>query len=345
MSRWNDVRKQLREQPRHWLVTGAAGFIGSHLVEELLRLGQSVRGLDDFSTGSRANLEDVACRVGDAYAAFEFLEGDIRDPGVCVEACEGGPLVLHQAALGSVPRSIEDPVTSFGANVDGFVNMLEAARGASAERFVYASSSAVYGDHPGLPKVESEIGNPLSPYAATKRIDEVWAETYFRSYNLAVVGLRYFNVFGPRQDPHGPYAAVIPRWIEELCAGERPRIFGDGETSRDFCPVANVVQANVLAALAPQDALGRSFNIALGGSATLTELFERIRDELAALGVEGAALEPLYEDFRSGDVRHSLADLSNARELLGYGPEIDFSDGIRVTVEWSVERLRPRSST
>ena len=343
MSRWDDVRAELRERPRRWLVTGAAGFIGSHLVEELLRLGQIVRGLDDFSTGSRANLEDVAARVGsEQYHAFDFVEGDIRDPATCAAACTDAPLVLHQAAFGSVPRSIADPVMSFGANVAGFVNLLEAARGAGCERFVYASSSAVYGDDPGLPKVEGEIGEALSPYAATKRIDEVWANVYFRTFEMPVLGMRYFNVFGPRQDPDGPYAAVIPRWIEALCNGSQPQIHGDGETSRDFCPVANVVQANLLAALAPPEALGRAFNVALGGRTTLTELFTAIRDGLATLGVDCASVEPAHQDFRPGDVRHSLADLSVARKLLGYEPEVDFPSGVRTTLEWSVGRSSRR---
>lgn len=341
MSRWEELRTDLLAHPRTWLVTGAAGFIGSHLVEELLRLGQRVRGLDDFSTGHRANLDDVGRRVGDpAFARFQFLEGDIREPDVCAKACDGGPLVLHQAALGSVPRSVAEPVTSFGANVSGFVNLLEAARRASCPRFVYASSSSVYGDDPGLPKVESETGEPLSPYAATKWIDEIWARIYFRSFAMPVVGLRYFNVFGPRQDPEGPYAAVVPRWIEELLAGETPRIFGDGETSRDFCPVANVVQANLLSAFAPAEALGRGYNVALGGRTDLNELFLQIRDGLARLGVDCAETEAIHEDFRAGDVRHSLADLAAARCELGYEPEMDFPTGIRLTLEWHVRRLQ-----
>jgi UDP-N-acetylglucosamine 4-epimerase len=336
MSRWDDVKAELRARPRSWLVTGAAGFIGSHLVEELLRLGQRVRGLDDFSTGHRANLEDVAARVGrERFRSFELVEGDIRDPETCAKACEGAPLVLHQAALGSVPRSIEDPITSYAVNVGGTVNVLEAARRAGCERIVYASSSSVYGDHPGLPKLEGDIGEPLSPYAATKRIDEVWAQACFRSYALPVVGLRYFNVFGPRQDPQGPYAAVIPRWVEELLAGRQPRIFGDGATSRDFCPVANVVQANLLAATAPAgDACGRVFNVALGGRTDLNGLFAALRDGLAALGVDCAAVEAAREDFRPGDVRHSLADVSAARRGLGYAPDVDFAEGIRATLEW-----------
>ncbi|MGH0032260.1 MAG: SDR family oxidoreductase [Myxococcota bacterium] len=341
MSRWTDLQGRLRADPQAWLVTGAAGFIGSHLVESLLGLGQTVRGVDDFSTGHAANLEDVADRVGpEASARFELLEGDLRDPAVCEKACEGAPRVLHQAALGSVPRSVADPVTSFGANVTGFVNLLEAARTAGVPRFVYASSSSVYGDHPGLPKVEDQVGEPLSPYAATKWLDEVWARIYHRSYGMPVVGMRYFNVFGPRQDPHGPYAAVIPRWIEALVAGETPRIFGDGETSRDFCPVANVVQANLLAAFAEDDALGRAYNVALGGRTNLTELFTLLRDGLAATGVDCGHIEAVYEDFRPGDVRHSLADLAAARKQLGYEPEVDFPTGVRLTVEWHAERAK-----
>lgn len=341
MSRWQDMRSDLREKPRLWLVTGAAGFIGSHLVEELLRLGQRVRGLDDLSTGSLANLEDVTARVGSERAgAFDFTEGDIRDADACRSACADAPLVLHQAALGSVPRSIEDPATSFGANVAGFANLLEAARTAGCERFVYASSSSVYGDAPGLPKVEAEIGRPLSPYAATKRIDEVWANVYFQTYGLPVVGLRYFNVFGARQDPQGPYAAVIPRWIEALLAGETPVVYGDGETSRDFCPVANVVQANLLAALAPPEASGRAFNVALGGRTSLIELFHALRDGLAALGVDCATVALRHEDFRPGDVRHSLADLQAIANALGYVPDVDFAGGIRATLEWYLEKAK-----
>jgi UDP-N-acetylglucosamine 4-epimerase len=343
VARWDEVRDELRAAPRAWLVTGAAGFIGSHLVEELLSLGQRVRGLDDFSTGHAENLDDIETRVGaDAFSRFDFVEGDIRDTAICEKACTGGPLVLHQAALGSVPRSIADPKTSFEANVDGFVNLLEAARLAGTTRFVYASSSSVYGDHPGLPKVEEEIGQPLSPYAATKRIDEVWADTYFRAYELEVVGLRYFNVVGPRQDPHGPYAAVIPRWIEALCTGTQVKIFGDGETSRDFCPVANAVQANVLSAVAPKEACGRSFNVALGGRTNLNELFGLIRDGLASLGLDCGGAEAQHEDFRPGDVRHSLADLSAAKELLGYEPLVDFPQGIQLTLEWYVGQARKR---
>lgn len=335
MTRWGTLQSELRGEPQSWLVTGAAGFIGSNLTEELLLLDQEVVALDDFSTGHRKNIDDVAKRVGpDHFRRFRLIEGDIRDAEVCREACAGGPRVLHQAALGSVPRSIESPIQSFTANVDGFTNMLEAARGAGCPAFVYASSSSVYGDHPGLPKVEDELGNPLSPYAATKLIDEVWAGTYHRTYALPVVGLRYFNVFGPRQDPSGAYAAVIPRWIETLARGDAPLIFGDGQTSRDFCPIANVVQANLLAAFAPEEAQGRAFNVALGGRTDLNELFERVRDGLADLGFDCGAIEASHEDFRAGDVRHSLADLGEVARVLGYEPEIDFATGVRRTLEW-----------
>ena len=291
--------------------------------------------MDDFSTGTRANLADVGENVGAAaWARFEFSEADIRDSDACRRACEGTAFVLHQAALGSVPRSIADPVTTHAVNVDGFLNVTHAAREAGCERLVYASSSSVYGDRPGLPKREENLGQPLSPYAATKRIDEIYAATFARTYQQQIVGLRYFNVFGPRQDPRGPYAAVIPRWIEMLLSGGTPRIYGDGETSRDFCPVANVVQANLLAALAPPDVAGRVYNVALGESTTLKELFLAIRGGLAELGVDRTTVEPMYEDFRTGDVRHSQADLALAGAAFGYEPVVDFAAGIRTTLEW-----------
>lgn len=334
-AKWCD---ELRERPRRWLVTGAAGFIGSHLVETLLELGQDVRGMDNFATGHRENLEDVRRRVGEEGGRrFAFLEADIRDGGACREACAGIDFVLHQAALGSVPRSIEDPLAAHASNVDGFLEILLAARDASCARFVYASSSSVYGDHPDLPKREEAIGNPLSPYAATKRIDEIYAETIGRTYGVAVVGLRYFNVFGPRQDPKGAYAAVIPRWIGELLAGETPWIHGDGETSRDFCPVANAVQANLLGAASGPEAHGRAFNVAMGGRTSLNELFTMIRDGLAARECDVASVEAKHDDLRAGDVRHSLADLTAARDLLGYAPEVDVAEGLRTTLEWFLE--------
>jgi UDP-N-acetylglucosamine/UDP-N-acetylgalactosamine 4-epimerase len=335
MTRWTRWRAELRERPRRWLVTGAAGFIGSHLVESLLEQGQQVRGIDSFVTGHRANLEEIGRDRGEeAWSRFEFLEGDVRDGASCREACAGVDFVLHQAALGSVSRSIADPLATHASNVDGFLEMLLAARDARCARFVYASSSSVYGDHPDLPKREGVIGEPLSPYAATKRIDEIYAETIGRTFGLAVVGLRYFNVFGPRQDPDGAYAAVIPRWIGELLAGETPRIHGDGETSRDFCPVANAVQANLLAAASGPEAHGRSYNVALGARTTLDELFRLIRDGLAARGRDVGAVVAEHGEFRPGDVRHSLADLTRARELLGYSPEVDVAEGLRLTLDW-----------
>ncbi len=335
MSRWNELQASLRDRPRTWLVTGAAGFIGSHLVEHLLGLGQAVHGLDNFATGKRANVDDVEQRAGaDALQRFTFFEESILDPAACLNACEGVDFVLHQAALGSVPRSIADPQATHAANVDGFLNMLLAARDANCARFVYASSSIVYGDHPTLPKREAVIGEPLSPYAATKRVDEIYANTLGRTYDLAVVGMRYFNVFGPRQDPDGAYAAVIPRWINAYLGGEVPVIYGDGETSRDFCPVANVVQANLLAATSDSPAHGRSFNVALGGRLTLCELAERIRAQLADRGLVAADAVPRHEDFRPGDVRHSHADLTDSTALLGYAPDVDVAEGLRRTIEW-----------
>jgi len=331
----------LAERTRTWLVTGAAGFIGSHLVERLLSSGQRVRGIDDFSTGSEGNLEDVRRRVGEeAWGRFDLLRGTICEPDVCAESCDGVEHVLHMAALGSVPRSVKDPLATHRANVDGFVHVLLAARDANVSSLVYASSSSVYGDHPDLPKVEGKIGEPLSPYAASKRIDEVFASAFQRSYGLPLAGLRYFNVFGPRQDPDGPYAAVIPRWIRTLCAGDVPHIFGDGETSRDFCPVANVVQVNLRAALAPDARSARVFNVALGGRTSLVTLFARIRDGLLERGFPVGDVEPVFEPEREGDVRHSLADVSFAREALGYEPEVDFDAGLATTLDWFVERLQ-----
>ena len=341
-SSWRELRAELPEKPRTWLVTGAAGFIGSHLVETLLSLDQEVRGLDDFSTGSRANLSQVEERVGARrFGRFRFHEGDIRDLAACRAALADTELVLHQAALGSVPRSLADPRTSQSVNVDGFVNMVLAAREAGVRRFVYASSSSVYGDHPDLPKREGAIGRPLSPYAATKRANEIYAEAYARAFGLELVGLRYFNVFGPRQDPSGPYAAVIPRWLESLLAGRAPSIFGDGETSRDFCPVANAVQANILAALVPglvpAEGGATVFNVALGSQTSLNELFAEIRAGLAARGVDCGAIEARYADFRAGDVRHSLADLGRTERALGYAPEVDVPQGLGLTLDAALE--------
>lgn len=340
------LSEELRARPRRWLVTGAAGFIGSHLVERLLGLGQKVVGLDNFSTGRARNLADVRARVGEsAWSGFHLVEADLCAPGACRGACEGVQHVLHQAALGSVPRSILDPIATFAANVEGFVRVLEAARGAGCESVVYASSSSVYGDHPGLPKREHEVGRPLSPYAAAKRCDEVLADAWSRCYGLPITGLRYFNVVGPRQDPEGAYAAVIPRWIAALASGRPVVIFGDGETSRDFCPVESVVQANLLAATAPRETASERdpvFNIALGGRTTLNQLFEVLRDGLAALGAPCAGLKPQYVEFRPGDVRHSLADIERARVQLGYTPELTLAAALRATMAWFWDDLRRR---
>lgn len=309
-----------------WVVTGAAGFIGSHLSVALLDRGAKVRVLDNLATGKRANL-DVIAEAG--RENFTFLEGSIDDAKKVAEVVDGADYVLHQAALGSVPRSMADPLATHRANVDGFITVLEAARRAGVKRMVYASSSSVYGDHPDLPKCEDRIGEPLSPYAASKRINEVYAAAYRNAYGFTAVGMRYFNVFGPRQDPEGAYAAVIPRWFRALHRGEPVLIFGDGATSRDFCHVANVVQANLKAALAdlPADAPGY-FNVAVGGRTTLTELFYLIRDEIAKRRPEVATAEPVYQEFRAGDIRHSLADISQAQRCFGYAPTHTLAAGL-----------------
>lgn len=345
MDAYARTRAALRSAPRRFVVTGVAGFIGSHLLEHLLTLGQDVVGLDNFETGRRENLRDVRERVGEeAWARFTLIEGDIAEPEACARACQGAEVVLHQAALGSVPRSIAQPLRTNRANIDGFLTMLVAAHRAGVGRFVYASSSSVYGDHPDLPKVEDAVGRPLSPYAATKAVDELYAEVLARTHGIGSIGLRYFNVFGPRQDPAGAYAAVIPRWIDELLAGRRPTIHGDGETSRDFCFVDNAVQANLLAATtADPAAVNQVYNVAFGERASLNELFRSIRDGLAArTGAAGlAGLEPVYDDFRPGDVRHSLADIGKARRLLGYAPAFSLQEGLDVTLDSVAAELAP----
>jgi UDP-N-acetylglucosamine/UDP-N-acetylgalactosamine 4-epimerase len=326
---------ELARQPRRWLVTGAAGFIGSNLLEHLLRLGQRVRGVDDFATGHRRNLEDAVRGAAENGDAFEFIEGDVAERDVADRACAGVDIVLHQAALGSVPRSIADPEETNRANVDGFLTMIAAARGAGVKRFVYAGSSATYGDEPTLPKQEDRIGRPLSPYAVTKRVNELYAEVFRSIHGMEPVGLRYFNVFGPRQDPEGPYAAVIPRWIATLLSGRDCEIYGDGETSRDFCYVDNVVQANLLAALAPaENVAGEIFNVAVGSRTTLTELFHLIRDALAVENPELRDAQPVYRPERPGDVRHSLADISKIQTALGYRPTHTVEEGLRAALPW-----------
>lgn len=319
-----------------WLVTGAAGFIGSNLVEALLGAGQKVVGLDNFSTGYRRNLEEVEAKDPERYASFRLIEADIRDRAACEAAVAGVDFVLHQAALGSVPRSMADPLTSHDVNVTGFVNMLDAARRAGVKRFVYAASSSTYGDSQELPKVEEKIGAPLSPYAATKLANEIYAGVYAKSYGFKATGLRYFNVFGPRQDPDGAYAAVIPKWAAAMVQGDTVTINGDGETSRDFCFVANAVQANLRAALAPDEVQGEVFNVAVGERTSLNQLFGLIRDTLGEHQVH-YALEPVRGEFRPGDVRHSLADVDKARRLLGYEPTHRIGEGMRAAIPWYLE--------
>ena len=330
------LQEQLRQQPRHWLVTGVAGFIGSHLAETLLHLGQTVTGLDNFATGHRHNLDAVQASVGAArWANFQFIEGDIRQLADCQAACAGVQIVLHQAALGSVPRSIADPLTTNAANVTGFLTMLVAARDAGVQRFVYAASSSTYGDHPGLPKAEDTIGKPLSPYAVTKLVNELYAAVFARSYGLQSIGLRYFNVFGPRQDPNGAYAAVIPKWAAAILAGETVYINGDGQTSRDFCFVANAVQANLLAgAVANAAAVNQVYNVAVGDQTTLKELHALLSSELRRHSPALAEMSPVHRDFRAGDVRHSRADVGKAERLLGYSASHNMRQGLAELARW-----------
>lgn len=337
-----DPAAQLAARPRRWLVTGSAGFIGSHLLEQLLRAGQQVTSLDNFSTGHPANLDEVRQRVGEAaWARHRFVKGDIADASTCRLACEGIELVLHQAALGSVPRSIADPLATHRANATGFLNLLVAAREAGVARFVYAASSSTYGDSPALPKVEERIGRPLSPYAVTKYLNELYADVFARCYGLQTIGLRYFNVFGPRQDPNGAYAAVIPRWTAAMLRGEPCVIHGDGETSRDFCFVANAVQANLRAALVEDaQAVNQVYNVAVGDRTTLNQLHEAIAGELERETGSLAVGAPHYADFRPGDVRHSQADIGKARRLLGYAPTHDVRAGLREAMPWYVAQAR-----
>ena len=340
MARIDEVKEDLRNNPKKWLVTGVAGFIGSNLLEALLHLDQTVVGLDNFFTGRRENLADAEKNIeAKKWDRFQFIEGDIRNVSDCKTACAGVDYILHQAALGSVPRSIDDPLTTNECNIDGFVNMLVAAKEAGVQRFVYAASSATYGDHPKLPKVEDEIGRPLSPYALTKYVNELYADVFGRVYDMETVGLRYFNVFGKRQDPNGAYAAVIPKWIQAFLSGEQPIINGDGKTSRDFCYIDNTVQSNLLAATSADEAsVNRVYNIAFGEKTTLNELSRLIKDALHPFRPEVGGLEPMYGPPREGDVRHSLADITRARELLGYDPRFNVSEGMKKTVAWFVNQ-------
>jgi UDP-N-acetylglucosamine 4-epimerase len=338
MTRYEQLRQQLPLAPRTWLVTGVAGFIGSHLLQALLRLDQTVVGLDNFATGHRRNLDEVQSLVSPAqWARFRFEEGDIRDPATCQRACQGVDHVLHQAALGSVPRSLADPLTTNAANITGFLNMLVAARDAKVQSFTYAASSSTYGDHPALPKVEEHIGKPLSPYAVTKYVNELYADVFARCYGFRTIGLRYFNVFGPRQDPNGAYAAVVPKWVASMIRNEPVYINGDGETSRDFCFIDNVVQANLLAATTQDpEATNQVYNIAVGDRTTLNQLFEAIRSLLAPKLPHLAGFTPTYRDFRPGDVRHSLADIGKARKQLGYEPTHRIGAGLAEAMDWYV---------
>jgi UDP-N-acetylglucosamine 4-epimerase len=334
------LRARLAGERARWLVTGAAGFIGSHLVEALLALGQEVVSLDNLSRGYRANLEH-ACRGHDG-SRHRFLEGDICDVDACRAACHDVDYVLHHAALGSVPGSIADPIASNAANVNGFVNMLVAARDAGVRRFVYAASSSTYGDEETLPKVEARIGRPLSPYAVTKYVNELYADVFARCYAMECIGLRYFNVFGARQDPDGPYAAVIPRWVRALLAGDPVEIYGDGETTRDFCYVKNVVQINLLAALTGEgDALNQVYNVAVGERTSLNTLYGALRGLLARHSPHAGRAQPRYREFRKGDVRHSLADISKATRLLGYRPSHTLHQGLEEALPWYVAAYLP----
>jgi UDP-N-acetylglucosamine/UDP-N-acetylgalactosamine 4-epimerase len=346
VNKFQEIQQHLLQHRHHWLVTGAAGFIGSNLVEALLKLNQQVTGLDNFATGYRHNLQQVKESVtGDAWEKFNFIEADIRDAGACQAACQGVDFVLHQAALGSVSRSIDDPQTTNATNIDGFLNMLVAARDAGAKRFVYAASSSTYGDHPELPKVEDRIGNPLSPYAVTKYVNELYANVFGRTYGTESIGLRYFNVFGPRQDPHGAYAAVIPQWVTALIRNDELRINGDGETSRDFCYIDNVVQANLLSALAPAEAANQVYNIAVNDRTSLNQLYSMMRDLLRERFPHLETHQPQYVDFRRGDVRHSQADITKAATLLGYQPAYRIGEGLRQAMAWYVAHLTPSFKT
>jgi UDP-N-acetylglucosamine 4-epimerase len=341
MSRFAAVQAELRAAPKTWLVTGAAGFIGCNLVEALLNLGQKVVGLDNFATGYQKNLDQVEASVGAAkWAYFQFIRGDIRELDDCARACKGVDYVLHQAALGSVPRSIEDPLLTNASNITGFVNMLVASRDAGCRRFVYAASSSTYGDHPGLPKVEDVIGKPLSPYAVTKYVNELYADVFARCYGTQSIGLRYFNIFGRRQDPNGAYAAVIPLWIASMIRNMPLYINGDGETSRDFCYIDNVIQANILSATtAKPEAINQVYNVAVGDRTTLNDLFEAIRVNLVPRFKHLENFKPIYRDFRAGDVRHSQADVIKARNLLGYEPTHQMAEGLEVAMDWYVNDL------
>ncbi|WP_345853967.1 NAD-dependent epimerase/dehydratase family protein [Shewanella algae] len=345
MTRYEEIQQDLLFSPKTWLVTGVAGFIGSNLLEKLLRLNQVVVGLDNFATGHKHNLDEVKSLVEkEQWKRFTFIEGDIRDYSACRRAVNGVDYVLHQAALGSVPRSIADPLTTNAANITGFLNMLQAAKEEGVASFTYAASSSTYGDHPALPKVEENIGKPLSPYAVTKYVNELYSNVYARTYGFKSIGLRYFNVFGPRQDPNGAYAAVIPKWTSAIMNGEQVYINGDGETSRDFCFIDNVVQMNILAANAPDSAKDEVYNVALGDRTTLNELYCMIETSLSGLGIYSKT-SPLYRDYRKGDVRHSQASISKAKVKLGYEPVYKIAIGINKSMPWYKKYLENKTES
>ncbi|WP_201620023.1 NAD-dependent epimerase/dehydratase family protein [Psychrobacter maritimus] len=333
---YEKVQKVLINEPKTWLITGVAGFIGSNLLEELLLLNQKVVGLDNFATGFQHNLDEVQGLVSkEQWQNFTFIEGDIRNLEDCQTACADVDYVLHQAALGSVPRSIADPINTNDTNISGYLNMLVAARDAQVASFTYAASSSTYGDHPALPKVEDAIGNPLSPYAVTKYVNELYADVFSRTYGFKTIGLRYFNIFGKRQTPDGAYAAVIPKWTAAMIAGDEVFINGDGDTSRDFNFIENAVQANILAATATEETKNQVYNVAVGGRTTLNMLFSALKEHLSANGVKYTQ-EAVYRDFRAGDVRHSQADISKIQNALGYDPQFDIIQGIEKAMPWYV---------
>lgn len=334
MSRYEKIQSHLLKESKLWLITGIAGFIGSNLLEKLLKLNQRVVGLDNFSTGFQHNLDEVRGSVTvEQWKNFSFIEGDICNYKICEHVVKGVDYVLHQAALGSVPRSIADPITTNSANITGFLNIMHAAKEERVKSFTYAASSSTYGDHPALPKVEENTGNPLSPYAVTKYVNELYASVYARTYNFKTIGLRYFNVFGRRQNPNGAYAAVIPKWTSSIINGEEVYINGDGETSRDFCYIENAIQMNLLAALAPENAKNEVYNVALGDRTTLNDLYHLIKGALVKQGFSSDSV-PIYRDFRIGDVRHSQADISKGEERLGYQPRYKVDVGIEEAMHW-----------
>lgn len=337
---YQQVTEALVNEPKTWLITGVAGFIGSNLLETLLLLNQKVIGLDNFSTGFQHNLDEVHSVVtSEQWQRFNFIEGDIRNLADCQTACTDIDYVLHQAALGSVPRSIADPINTNDTNISGFLNMLVAARDAKVTSFTYAASSSTYGDHPALPKVEDAIGKPLSPYAVTKYVNELYADVFARTYDFHTIGLRYFNIFGKRQTPDGAYAAVIPKWTAAMIQGDEVYINGDGETSRDFNFIENAVQANILAATANDDAKNQVYNVAVGGRTTLNTLFMALKDNLNVNGVDYSQA-PIYRGFREGDVRHSQANISKIQSALGYDPQFDVIQGIKKAMPWYVTFLQ-----